>query len=160
MGFEVNIAIAGNPDTALLMAKGITGTTIVPEGEEEKFLSALPLDVLSLEVEQLAILDSWGIRACGMLAKLPPVELTERLGQTGLRLQQLAQGKTTRTLIPFERLSNFEESIELEDAVETLEPLMFVINGLLQNVINTLHAAFLVVQELHLMLGQAVATAI
>ena len=81
------------------------------------------------------------------------MELSERLGQEGLRLQQLARGKTTRTLIPVERPSNFAESMELEDAVETLEPLMFVVNSLLQNIMSRLRAAFLVVQELHLTLG-------
>ena len=150
MDFEVNAAVAGNPDTALLAAKGMAGTTIVPQGKEAKFLSTLPLDVLSPTTEQIDVLNSWGIHTCGALAKLPSVELTERLGQEGLRLQQLAQGKTMRTLVPFERPCRFEESMQLEDPVGTLEPLMFVINSLLQNVLSALRAAFLVVQELHL----------
>ena len=33
MGFEVNAAVAGNPDTALLAAKGMAGTTVVPQGK-------------------------------------------------------------------------------------------------------------------------------
>lgn len=151
-GFEGNVAVAPNPDTALLIAKGVTGITVVPEGREAKFLSSLPLDVLSPAAEQLEVLNSWGIHTCGALAKLPSVELTERLGQKGLRLQQLAQGQTMRALVPFERLHQFEECMQLEDAVETLEPLMFVIHNLLQNVLEQLRAAFLVVQELHLTL--------
>src|SRR5947209_11560320 len=98
------------------------------------------------------VLNSWGIHTCGALAKLPSVELTERLGQEGLRLQQLGRGQTMRTLVPFERPCRFEESLQLEDAVETLEPQMFVIHSLLQNVLGALRAAFLVVVELDLTL--------
>jgi len=152
MGFEVNVAVAANPDTVLLIAKGIAGITVVAQGKEARVLAALPLDVLSPAAEQLDVLNSWGIHTCGALARLPSVELTERLGKEGLRLQRLAQGQTMRTLIPFERPYRFEESMQLEDAVETLEPLMFVINNLLQNVLSALRAAFLVVQELHLTL--------
>jgi protein ImuB len=151
--FDVNVAVAANPDAALVAAKGIAGVTIIPEGAEKKFLSPLPLAVLSPSAEQLEISDSWGIRTCGELAKLPSVPLTERLGQEGLRLQRLAAGKVTRTLVPFEPSQNFEQSVKLEDAVETLEPLMFVINGLLADVMGKLRESYLSVQELHLTLG-------
>src|SRR5947209_5712350 len=152
MGFEVNVAVAANPDTVLLIAKGIAGITVVAQGKEARVLAALSLDVLSPAAEQLEVLNAWCIHTCRALARLPSVELTERLGKEGLRLQRLAQGQTMRTLIPFERPYRFEERMQLEDAVETLEPLMFVLNNLLQNVLSALRAAFLLVQEIHLTL--------
>jgi hypothetical protein len=36
LGFEVNVALAANPDAALIAAKGRTGISLVPSGEERK----------------------------------------------------------------------------------------------------------------------------
>src|SRR5579863_3359809 len=80
-GFELNIAVAANPDTAFFAARGFTGATMIPAGEEAERLGSLPVDVLSTSTEMLEILDSWGIRNFHGLALLPPVPLVERLGQ-------------------------------------------------------------------------------
>jgi protein ImuB len=93
LGIEVNVALASNPDAALIAAKGRTGISIVRPGEERKCLSALPIDVLSPTTEQAEVFDAWGIRTCGDLAALPTVPLVERLGQEGLRLHTLARGQ-------------------------------------------------------------------
>ena len=52
----------------------------------------------------LETLDRWGVRNLRALAALPEIALSERLGQEGLRLQQLARGAASRTLVPVERL--------------------------------------------------------
>src|SRR5215468_127529 len=93
-GFEVNVAIAANPDTAFYAARGFTGITIITAGEEAERLASLPVDVLSASPEMLGILDSWGIRNFHALTLLPPVPLVERLGQTGLHLQKIARCET------------------------------------------------------------------
>src|SRR5882672_2636272 len=48
--FPVNIAIAANPDAAFHAARGFPGISIVPEGDEAKFLASLPLTLLSPEI--------------------------------------------------------------------------------------------------------------
>src|SRR5579864_4417032 len=101
-GFDLNVAIAGNPDTAFYAARGFTGITIVPAGEEAERLASLPVDVLSTSPEMLELLDSWGIRNFHALALLPPVPLVERLGQHGLQLQKIARGETRRPIVPAE----------------------------------------------------------
>src|SRR5579859_5694178 len=131
-GFDLNIAIASNPNTAFYAALGFHGITIISTGEEAARLGSLPLNVLSLSTEMLQTFESWGISSFKALAKLPPIALVERLGQEGLRLQKLARGETDRLLVPVEPAQDFIESFEFEDPVETLESLTFILNRLLQ----------------------------
>jgi len=86
------------------------------------------------------------------LAALPNVALSERLGQEGLRLQQLACGAATRTLVPLEAPLVFEEAIELEHAIVLLEPLAFLLNRLLEQICARLASRALATQELRLTL--------
>ena len=76
---------------------------VIPEGKEAEQLGNLPLEVLftgSLDFRNLEILERWGIRDLRALAALPNIALSERLGQEGIRLQQLARGGASRTLVP------------------------------------------------------------
>ncbi len=153
LGFDPNVAIAGNPDAALIAAQGISGVAVVPEGNEAAYLSHLPVEVLPLSPEQAEILDSWGIRTCRALAQLPPVPLTERLGQEGLRLQRLAKGELQRTIVPCEAVLKFEEQVEFEDPIDLIDPLLFVLNRMLEHMGTRLRARSLSTQELKLELG-------
>jgi protein ImuB len=100
----------------------------------------------------LATLNRWGIRNLRALAALPEVALSERLGQEGLRLQQLARGTASRTLVPLEPPLLFEEAIELEHPIVLLEPLAFLLNRLLEQLCNRLAIRALAAQELRLTL--------
>src|SRR5689334_24034660 len=46
-GFDPDIAIASNPDAAICAARGFSGVSIVPHGDEAKFLESLPLHLLA-----------------------------------------------------------------------------------------------------------------
>jgi len=152
MGLLANIAIAGNPDAAIHAARGFPGVTVIVPGTEAKRLATLPVHLLEPSPEMLDTLESWGIRDFGSLALLPEVALSQRLGQKGLRLQRLAQGRTQRTLVPTESVVKFEEAIELEDAIELLEPLAFVLNRMLEQICERLTVRALAANELHLTL--------
>src|SRR5216684_6055153 len=131
MGLEANIAVAANPDAALLAARGFSGVTLIPEGREAERLGDLPVDVLlesfSSDAEQAArwveTFDRWGIRTLRALAALPEVPVSERLGQQGIRLQKLARGAASRNLRVLEPRLIFAESVELEYPIVLLEPL-------------------------------------
>jgi protein ImuB len=153
LGLKVNVATAHDPDTALIAARGIEGVSVVPQGQEEQCLGPLSIDVLSPSPEDREILEEWGIQTCKDLAKILPVPLTERLGQEGLRLWKLTRGELRRSLVPFDPPRRFQEVAELEEPVELLEPLLFVINRLLENILEKLNARALFVQELHLELS-------
>jgi protein ImuB len=137
-GFESNVSIASNPNTAHYAARGFKGITIIEFGDEAQRLGWLPVEVLGLESDVLDILHAWGIRTFKSLAALPSIELTERLGQYGLHLQRLARGTVMRELVPATLPPSFQESTELEEPVELLEPLAFVLNRLLEQLMERL----------------------
>src|SRR6266849_8893713 len=167
MGLKANIAVAANPDAALLAARGFPGVTLIPEGREAERLGDLPVDVLlesfsssfSFDVEQAArwveTFDRWGIGTLRALAALPEVPVSERLGQQGIRLQKLARGAALRNLRVLEPRLIFAESVELEYPIVLLEPLAFLLNRMLEQVCARLRARALAVQELHLNLELA-----
>jgi protein ImuB len=158
MGLEAQIAVASNPDAALLAARGFAGVTLISRGHEADRLGDLPVDVLlesfSSDAEDAARLmetfDRWGIRKLRALAALPEVPLIERLGQQGFRLQKLARGAASRSLRLLEPRPIFAESVELEYPIVLLEPLAFLLNRMLEQVCARLKAHALAVQELRL----------
>src|SRR6266478_3765924 len=153
LGLEANVAVASNPDTAVLAAHGFSGVIVIPDGKEAEQLGNLPLEVLftgGLDLRTLEKLERWGIRNLCALAALPDIALSERLGQEGIRLQQLARGDTSRTLVPIETPLIFEEAIELEYPLVLLEPLAFLLGRLLEQLCARLGARALATQELHL----------
>ncbi len=81
--------------------------------------------------QPLAVLARWGLRTLGELAALPSVELSERLGQDGIRWQRLARGEDTGPLVPAKEEEPFEAALDLEWPIEGLEPLSFVLSRLL-----------------------------
>jgi protein ImuB len=78
-----------------------------------------------------AVLARWGLRTLGELAALPAADLSERLGQDGIRWQRLARGEDTGPLAPAPEEEPFEASLELEWPIGDLEPLSFVLTRLL-----------------------------
>jgi len=162
LGLEANVAVASNPDAAVLAARGFAGIAVIPGGKEAEHLGPLPTEVLfangvdgdekKAAARLLETLDRWGIRNLRGLAALPEVSLSERLGQEGLRLQQLARGAASRTLVPVEAPPVFEEAVELEHPIVLLEPLAFLLNRLLEQICARLGSRALATQELRLTL--------
>src|SRR5580693_2896203 len=131
---RVRVAVSANLEVAVHAARGFAGITVIPEGEEARYLSGLPVQTLAPSAEALETLERWGIRTCAALGALPVLELSERLGQEGVRLQELARGAHTRALVLAEPAEILEEEMELDDAVEDLKPLAFVLGRLLDQV--------------------------
>jgi len=160
LGLDGNVAVASNPDAAVLAARGFSGVTVISSGQEPGQLGSLPIAVLfagqrageeTKEADHLLeTLDRWGVHNLRSLAALPEIALSERLGQEGLRLQQLARGTASRTLVPVEAPAVFEEAIELEYPIVLLEPLAFVLNRLLEQICARLASRALNTQELRL----------
>jgi protein ImuB len=138
------IAVAASQIGARLLARANPGVSVPgsdPDGVE-RALSVLPLPVLKqvvagqnldvdADVQAFDILHRWGLRTLGEFAALPAVDLSARLGQRGVALQQLARGIDARPLIPDPGVPRFIESLELEWPIESLEPLSFVFARLL-----------------------------
>jgi len=151
-GLPVDIAIAADPDAAIIAARGIRGTTVIAPGREAEILARLPLNLLPGSPETADLLDAWGIRTLGELAALPPLGVAARLGPEGTCLQHLAQGRAGRQLRPVEDPLLFEEELELDDPVELLEPLSLLLARLLNNLCARLTARALATDEIRLSL--------
>jgi protein ImuB len=153
----VNVAIAANPDAAIHAATRLNGVTFVSPNEELTCLGEFPIEHLDYSLvniekkaadEILETLRLWGIRTFADLASLPTAGVSERLGQAGIRLQQLAAGKTDRQLRVKQPEPVFANSIELEHALSELEPLSFMFARLLHQLCAALNAYALATNEL------------
>jgi protein ImuB len=179
LGTKVNVALAGNPDAAVYAARFFAGITFIAPGEELTCLGDLPIQNLrrepggsktkrgkgketvvvgpwtfdSNEIDELfETLKTWGIHTFRDFAMLPAAGVSERLGQLGVKLQQLAQGKTERQLELQQAPPSFNQTIELDHAISQLEPLSFLLARLLNQLCANLHSYALATNELTLML--------
>ena len=140
LGLFVHVAVSSNLEVALHAARGFPGIAVIPAGKESARLGPLPIQIFSPPVEVIETLDRWGVRACADLAKLPLLELSERLGQQGVRFHQWARGASVRSMILAEPQLRFEEEMALEYAIEELEPLTFLLARLLDQLCARLSA--------------------
>ena len=146
IGLAARVAVAANMEVAIHAARGFPGITIIPAGEERCRLGVLPVGVLTTEAETLDVLERWGVATLQALAALPVLQLSERLGQEGVRLSELARGARQRALVLAQASSIFAEEMELDDAVEELEPLSFLLGRLLDQLCARLEARALAVR--------------
>jgi protein ImuB len=153
----VNVAIAANPDAAIHAATLLKGITFVSSGEELTCLGEFPIQALEFSLvnvekkladEIFETLRLWGILTFQDFASLPVAGVSERLGQEGVRLQQLAAGKTERHLKVKQPAPVFSYSIELDHPLYELEPLSFIFARLLNQLCATLNAYALATNEL------------
>src|SRR5216683_6653579 len=108
IGLAARVAVAENIEVAIHAARGFPGITIISAGEERRRLGALPVGILTTEIETLEILERWGVETLQALAALPVLQLSERLGQEGVRLNELARGVRQRALVLAQASSHFE----------------------------------------------------
>jgi len=176
LGCRINVAVASNPDAAIHAARLFKGVTFISPGEELTCLGELPVEALCPELsskskvqsptpnkktldigywaldqqtqEILETLKLWGVRTFRDFAALPTAGVSERLGQEGVKLQQLAAGKTERHLKLKQAAPVFEKSIELEHPLAELEPLSFIFARLLNQLCASLNAYALATNEL------------
>ena len=155
IGVPAAIAIASNPDAAMHAAHGLRGIKIIEPGREAGALAPLSVNLLGMTGMSAAtaeLLDMWGIRTFGELAKLPPLGVAARLGEEGVQLQHLARGEGHRQLRPIVDPLEFEEEMELDDPVESIEALSFILSRLLNEVCARLAGRALATNEIRLRL--------
>jgi protein ImuB len=137
-GIQANLAISADPDTAMLAARHLRGITLIPPDREAERLGALPVHVLPADAELIETLDRWGIRTLAELAALPELGFIARFGESGERSMRLARGETHRSLRVMTPPESYQRRIELEHPQRLLEPLLFVISSLLNELMQGL----------------------
>ena len=142
VGFTVHLALCANADAGLSFARdaGVgqgrrVYVRVVPSETLVDELAPLSLDVLLLDAEQKERFAVWGVSTLGELAALPEVDLITRMGQPGKLLRLRARGELPYLLIPVEEELTLSEVMEFDDPLETLEPLLFCINPMLERLI-------------------------
>lgn len=148
---EARVGFASNPDMALLAAHAAQPCLVVDDSRA--FLADLPLTALDPMPGMVEILRRWGIETLGALTALPPDEVTRRLGVEGHDLWQRAAGRRHR-LLRLARVSEaYEESVEFEYEIQTLEPLLFVLRRFLDQLVARMEVIYRVPAILDLRLG-------
>jgi protein ImuB len=150
VGLATRAAIASTATVARLAARHGGGCTVVPAGTELGFLAPLPLACLAPDDATAATLARWGVRRLGDLARLPEAEVATRLGAHGALLLRTARGVDARPLLPNHSRREIEESLSLDDPIDMLEPLLFVVRGLIERALDRLELAGIGCARLHL----------
>jgi protein ImuB len=127
----VNVAVASNPDSATIAARGCHGVTLVTHAKQ---IASLPLTLLDPTAKLLETMKLWGITTLGELAALDAVALSQRLGQEGVLQQKLARGQQVNPFVPDNHEPEFAERAQLEYSIDLLDSLSFVIASLLERI--------------------------
>jgi len=131
IALPARVGIAASKLASRVAAELPQTPTVVPPGEEAKFLAPLPLARLSPALEAAAMLQRFGLESIGDLARLPESEIASRLGELGRELHFAARGVDPRPLIPRALPPDFREGMELEWPLVALEPFLFIANAAL-----------------------------
>lgn len=161
LGLPATAGLAATPLLALYAARAAGSPSAAhPQNpspvarvtDARSFLAPLPLAAADPAPELAAVLHSWGLRTLGHLTALPRDEIVRRFGTAGLELWQRASGGSERPLRLVGLPQNFSAAREFEEAVETLEPLLFILRRFLDRLSLELQASQHVAAELHLSL--------
>jgi protein ImuB len=128
---------------------------VIDAGAERKFLRDLPLAVAEPSPELGVVLEGWGVRTLGALTALSKADVTQRLGPDGLALWERAAGETNRPLRLVSPAQEFTAAMELENEIETLEPLLFILRRFVDRLALELRNAGFVAGEMTLDLSLA-----
>ncbi len=142
---QANLAVAANPDTAILLARNLLGVTLVTPGEEHLKLAPLPLGCLfahdiPVDPAIAQVLHRWGLKTCEDLALLPEKGVAERLGKAGVYLRNLSSGRIHRPLRLSAAEANYQEHVELDHPLTLLEPLLFLFARVLNDLCGQLRS--------------------
>jgi protein ImuB len=121
----VKIGVGPNPLLARYAAQEADPECWV--SDPRAFLDPLPISLLALTEEEARLFRDLGLRTLGSITAFPRAALANRLGARGDELWSRAAGEWNRPLQPAPFPVRYLAQIELEEPVETLEPLLFTV---------------------------------
>lgn len=143
LGFGAGVAVASQAFVAWVAASRDHRVQVVAPGAESVLLDAVALTELGLSDKGLELLSLLGISTAGAVLALPPGALARRLGPEGVRIDRLcrqtglfANPSAANVPAPVETVT-----LELEGALEGLEPLLFVFKSLLDRLLAQLQTS-------------------
>jgi protein ImuB len=146
-GAPLPSAVAESPGNAYLTGAG-PEAPLLRVTDAAAFLAPLPLSAADPPPALAPILQAWGVHTLGELTALPRDEIVLRFGADGLALWTRASGGSPRPLHPFAPPREFLATLDLEEPVATLEPLLFIVRRFLDRLALELRAQQQVAAEL------------
>jgi protein ImuB len=137
LGVSASIAACSNFCASLSLARGLPPSTAryIAKGGEADALSTLSLNVIHCPADLAETFALWGIHTLGALAALPESELVSRIGKAGRVLRQQARGEASHLFQPVEPPLSLTERMVLENPVDMLDPLLFLANTMLEQIV-------------------------
>lgn len=136
------VTVADSRGVAHLAARSAAlrppGVRILTPENQRAFLADLPVDWLEPGEPLASRLARFGIYRVRELLRLPRRKLAQRLGHEVLTLCSRARGEEVSTPLPTWKQRRLREAIDLTHPVEQLEPLLFVLRGVLSRLIQRL----------------------
>ncbi len=125
--------IAGTSFVASVAAGHAPGTgqpTLVPPGDERRYLAPFPARLLTRDLDIRSRLARFGLRTIGSVADLPRSALIARFGDEGARLHARALGEETERFRPRQAPERLALSLSLDPPAAGLEAVRFVLRRL------------------------------
>lgn len=152
-GLAAWIGIADSKLGASIAAREGGGVCVVPPGGTPAFLAPRAVSLLDPDPSTAFTLGSWGIRTIGELVALPAGAVAHRLGAVGVGLVRRARGEDDAPLPTPPVRHTFEECLDLECAVDRIEPLLFTFRRLFECVSMRLELHGLGCRAIRVVLG-------
>jgi protein ImuB len=125
LNLQARVGVGPTPNVARHAARWAETIQIV--GDARAFIATLPVAALQPSSDVALILHQWGIHTVGALLALGQDALAQRLGLEAFALFAAASDTATRPLNLARSEDRFEESFDFEHPIETLEPLLFLL---------------------------------
>lgn len=147
---SAQIGIAAAPALASQGAQGSAPFCYVTD--PKKFWAELSVRSIPASDELRKVLSKWGIHTVGQFLELGKSRIAERLGSAGVELFEQAKSDTIRPLRLTSPRQEFEEFFEFEQLVETLEPLLFIVRRLIEQLVRRMELVSLSISEINVTL--------
>jgi len=140
LGHACQGAVSDEPLAAAALAGWGPGDVVVPPGLAARALAPLPVAALRPSVDLALALATLGIERVGQWARLDPASVSGRFGEEGVALHRVARGLFARGAEPpgWREVEPVTASVVLGGPTTTLEPILFVLPGLLRQIAGKL----------------------
>ncbi|HEV7823136.1 MAG TPA: DNA polymerase Y family protein [Burkholderiales bacterium] len=136
-GFTVNAAIASTPACARTLTRAVRGQ-IVPNGEEAKAVSPLPVFALGTDDATTRGLRRAGLKTIGDVASREPHEITARFGEDFTSLLRQALGHGDAPISPRRPLPDFMVEKRFAEPVATESVIASALSRLAQMLVEAM----------------------
>ncbi|MBW1879198.1 MAG: DNA polymerase Y family protein [Deltaproteobacteria bacterium] len=129
-------AVADDPLAATALAGWGPGDVVVPPGQAARALAPLPIAALRPSKDLALALATLGIERVGQWARLDPASVAGRFGEDGVVLHRVARGLFAQGPEPpgWREVEPITASVVLGGPTTNLEPIFFVLPGLLRQI--------------------------